>query len=384
MRYSIQQYVVTGKFQCLGAECPDSCCHSWDMPADARQIARMQSDAPELLDTIDREKHIMKRDDAGNCTQWQGGLCNIHAKYGADFLSNSCHFYPRMLHPIAGERLMAGAISCPEMLRLALTMKAPFAIQAAEVDRPAEARRDLLPGGCSPSQAEAIMASCQAIAADETKTPEQIMMQLLTIAEQLSAHPVEMWGQLNFDVPPSAAEPNNADAHGIYYALVLTGAFAASGVAPRLRATMAAMEQARDCAFDNATRELKLGPKASSANRMLTQRWKADAARALAPSLRRWIGAQLAIMAFPFGGFGAISIAERAAVLVQRFVTIRLALMCHVEANATPPDEETVIRVIQSIARFMDHLGDAKLTLMIHRDSGWTSSARLRGLIVGV
>jgi hypothetical protein len=126
---------------------------------------------------------------------------------------------------------------------------------------------------------------------------------------------------------------------------------------------------------------MKFGPTSGTAHARLLQRWQMDANAALAPLLRRWIQAQLTITAFPFGGFGDIIFAQRGAVLVQRFTTLRLALMCHVPPSGMAPSEETVLMVMQGLARFMDHLADAKLTLMIFRDAALDNPARLRGLI---
>jgi hypothetical protein len=388
MHTPFTQYAVMASFRCLGAQCPDTCCRGWDMPVDARQRQCYTTRAPELLATIDPQNNIMKRTgDQQQCAQLCEGSCAIHASYGDEFLSDACHFYPRLLHAVGDGYMMAGAVSCPEMLRLILTEKEPFAAQVspAAVRMPIH-RRDVVPTGWTPDGVQAVIAHAMHAAGDGAHAPEACMAYLLHFAQLLAPMTAgDAWPQAakNARHTLDGAQPLASDGHGVYYALALLEAFGEPNVSVRLGAIMARMEQALDCRFDRATRSITMGQNAAAAYSMLQHRWRMDAQQALAPVLRRWLQAQVAMTAFPFGGFQHISMAERAAVLVQRFATIRLALMCHVDANAVPPDEETVMRVIQGISRFMDHIADADLTQMIHRDCGWQSEARLRGLVMG-
>ncbi len=366
-------YNVLAGFRCLGADCPDTCCRGWEMPTDARQRARYAEKAPELLATIDPENGVMKRCGTGQqCAQLREGICSIHENYGEEFLGDACYFYPRFIHHVGDSYVMSGAPSCPEMLRLMLTEKAPFTQHEAVPARMPNHRHNLVPEGFLQAQVEEIHAQCMGIAGDAARMPEVAVDALLGEVLALAGQPIDK------DV---AAQ--SGDAHALYYALALTEAFGAPGISARLADVMAVMAQQLDCRFDRATHKLALGEQASRAYPMLLARWNLDARAALAPVLRRWLQAQIALTYFPFGGFSDASMIERAAVLVQRFATVRLALMCHVSPAGIPPDEQTVIRVIQAIARFMDHLADIKLTRMIHRDSRWERAERLRGLVRG-
>ena len=308
----------------------------------------------------------MRRDaDTGRCCQLADGRCTIHARYGEDFLSDSCYFYPRLMQAIGDEYRLSGAMSCPEMLRLILTLPTPFMLEETTSARPIAPRHTCDTAGYSTPQMHACLDQCMAIAQDENAAPEAIMAQLLSIAGVAEVVP----------------QPRSGDAHALFYALALTEAFATPNISLRLGAVMQGMAEALDCTFDRAARNIHFGVQASTAPARLQHRWQMDACRALAPALRRWIQAQVAMMAFPFGGPTGITMAERAAVLAQRFATVRLALMCYVPASGIAPDEATVIHVMQGVSRFMDHLADMKLTMMIHRDSGWTDPARLRGLV---
>jgi hypothetical protein len=359
------QHRVVGTFSCLGAECPDTCCAGWNMPVDAVQLARYRTEAPELLATVDLAQGIMKKDaPVGSCNQLCEGLCAIQNKYGSDFLGDSCHFYPRIVHAIGGKQVMVGSTSCPEMLRLMVTEDAPFTREEVTLARMPGVRRDILPEGATQEQVLAVMDEFLHIAADDARSPESIIGSIIDIiCEGMDAGAAKATG-----------------AHAIYYALALTEAFTNEPRRERLNAVMQVMEQRLGADFSRATRMLDLAPDAANKLAQLNAGWHRDARVTAAPLLRRWIQAQLAMTAFPFGGLSGLSAFEHMAVLVQRFATMRLALMCHVTADGTL-EMATALRVVQVLSRFMDHLADAKLTQMIFRDMGWNTPAQLHQLI---
>lgn len=374
------------KFACLGAECPDTCCRGWEMPVDAAQRARYVAQAPELLDIIDPEAGVLRREgDDRHCTRLREGICGVHADYGTDFLGDACYFYPRLWHNVGGEMRMTGAMSCPEIVRLVMQELDPFAQMPATADRLPAHRRDRVPEGWSAQAVDAVHAHALALAADAQVSPEAAMLRLLALAESLARSTPENWREQWEIAVAQAPAPQRkeGDSHTLYYALALTEAFGDPGISKGLAGIFQQMEQALACRFERASRDLQFVAHSKGVQARLWQRWRMDAQAALAPMLRRWIQAQLSITLFPFGGFHELTIAERGAVLVQRFATVRLALMCAVPPNGVAPDEASVMQVMQGIARFMDHLADAKLTMMIHRDAGWADPARLRGLIAG-
>ena len=72
---------------------------------------------------------------------------------------------------------------------------------------------------------------------------------------------------------------------------------------------------------------------------------------------------------------------ERAAIIGIRMATVRLALMSLCQIHNGEPPEKEVIRAIQSLSRFLDHLGSADFSLQIYGETGWLKSGRLRGLL---
>jgi hypothetical protein len=109
-------------------------------------------------------------------------------------------------------------------------------------------------------------------------------------------------------------------------------------------------------------------------------RWQKKAAAALDGTLKRWIAAQLSMASFPFAGFGG-DVLERAIILAVRFATVKLALKAQVDENGVPPPPEKVVEVVQSIARFTDHLADPTFSIMAYNEVGWSKERRLRALV---
>lgn len=109
-------------------------------------------------------------------------------------------------------------------------------------------------------------------------------------------------------------------------------------------------------------------------------RWGREWAGHFAPIFRRWIAAQRAVALFPFGGFGE-TLSDRVTILGVRFATLKLALMSACQMKGGLIVEDEVVRVIQSLARFLDHLADPALSMQIYTETGWVREPRLRALV---
>ena len=388
MEKPLTRYAFLEKFSCLGADCPDTCCHGWQMPTDTRQRAIYAEKAPELLDVTDPEQKIMRRDPVTDyCVKLEGGICGIHKQYGTDFLGDACYFYPRTTRDIGGRPLMGASLSCPEVLRLVLEEPAPFTIQYASVPRLPGFLPKPLAEGVSAESAHAIMAMFMALAQDETLSPEAIMARVIHVSLRLNTYPQPEWeARLPALITDSAqllpAPPTPSDPYALLYGLGVLIMRGPNTRRPRLEASIRAIEAGLDCQLDWQARDMSYGPHANQAWNQLQARWHRGAGDVLAPTLRRWIQGQFAAGAWPFAGFAGTTLAERATVLAVRFATVRLALMAQVELDGTPPSQEVVIATIQGISRFMDHLADAELSRLIYRDAGWLENeSRLLGLI---
>ena len=388
MENPLIQYAFLEKFSCLGADCPDTCCHGWQMPTDRRQRDLYAEKAPELLAATDPEQNIMRRDPVTDyCVKLEGGLCGVHKQYGDNFLGDACYFYPRTTRDLGGTALMGASLSCPESLRLVLEEPNPFALQETTVPRLPGFMPKPLAEGVSWEAAQATMADFMALAQDETQSPEAIMTQVVRISLHLSHMPQTEWlthlpTLIEATEPHTPTTPTPSDPFALLYALGVLIMRGPNTRRPRLEETIRAIEAGLDCNLNWEARDMSYGSHAGQAYQYLQARWNMGAKDALAPTLRRWIQGQFAAGAWPFAGFAGTTLAERATVLAVRFATVRLALMCRIELDGTPPSQDVVIATIQGISRFMDHLADAELSRLIYRDAGWLENeARLVGLV---
>lgn len=136
----VKEYKYLNKFNCLADKCEDPCCgQPFGKNIEKQAYQKYQQRAPELLDYVelheDRDLYLIKPGTNG-CSLWDdSGLCKIHSSYGTEFLSDTCHFYPRV-HTQIGENIFVNAkVSCPEVSRIILTEEDPFSLVETETDR---------------------------------------------------------------------------------------------------------------------------------------------------------------------------------------------------------------------------------------------------------
>lgn len=115
------------QFRCIAGNCPDSCCHEWEVAVDARSAAFYRSLPGDLGDRI-RQK--LKEGDDGcyleitdsRCPMWRAdGLCEIQYQLGHDALCQTCRDFPRLRHDYGDFVELGLELSCPEAARLILT-----------------------------------------------------------------------------------------------------------------------------------------------------------------------------------------------------------------------------------------------------------------------
>jgi len=136
-----------GRFQCLGADCEDSCCIGWRVDIDRDTWQRYQACRHETLVPLIRsavipvaEKNHRSARNFANVTMLADGscpflqpdrLCMIQKELGPEALSTTCAVFPRY-HSRFGEYREYGLdLSCPEAARLILLHPEPIRLVAA-------------------------------------------------------------------------------------------------------------------------------------------------------------------------------------------------------------------------------------------------------------
>lgn len=124
-------------FQCLGSECPETCCQGWRVPVDrvtyeGWQRVSVESLRRTLHETVRRLEPAegpsdemvaeMVRRPSGECAALTPDkLCSIHARFGEDAISERCRSYPRMLLRAGEQTSMFASLGCHETARLVLS-----------------------------------------------------------------------------------------------------------------------------------------------------------------------------------------------------------------------------------------------------------------------
>ena len=114
-------------FRCIAADCPDSCCHEWEVDIDDNAAALYRGLSGDLGDQLrsvlrDTEDGVCMTIENGRCPMWrQDGLCRIQAELGHDALSHTCRMFPRLRHDYGDFAELGLELSCPEAARLILS-----------------------------------------------------------------------------------------------------------------------------------------------------------------------------------------------------------------------------------------------------------------------
>ncbi len=132
-------------FQCIGGECPDTCCAGWRVDIDKETYGKYQRVVDQDWKKFFRTS-VQRNRDKPNPTKYasialQGSvcpaldenkLCRIHSGFGHDYLSNTCAIYPRISQTFSDQIVRAATMSCPEIARIALSNKEPMKQVAIE------------------------------------------------------------------------------------------------------------------------------------------------------------------------------------------------------------------------------------------------------------
>ena len=385
MTHDITQAALLSHFTCLGDACADSCCQNWSMQVDDATLSRYKSEAPELLAAVDFESDgipVMKRDaTTRQCIKLDGGWCGVHKEFGDKMLGDACHFYPRVTRKLGEETRMTATLSCPEIVRLMLTLEHPLADVSQEIERlPSTVKNYAVEGVDAKNVHHAFLA----VAQDESIPPAQALARISSVARSMALLDKATWHQsvpLYLKLASSRLpkpEAYQTDSFNLLHALCGLIVASKKPISNRLQKTISDMEQSLGATLDWDNVLINLSP--DSAGKLAAVREGfIEASAHYEHALRRYLQAQLSVSLFPFAGLGT-SFEERITFIGVRYATLSLALACAHHVHGALVEDE-IIRIIQSLSRFMDHLGEASFSLSIYQETGWLKEARLLSLL---
>lgn len=114
----IRRYLDNYKtFNCIAADCPDTCCSGWLIEIDDKSLGRFEKVSEK---DSDFEKRVNFSDSCffqapnKDCAfLLKSGLCKMQKEYGEDMLCYTCDMYPRHVEEFPNVREYSLSASCP-------------------------------------------------------------------------------------------------------------------------------------------------------------------------------------------------------------------------------------------------------------------------------
>ena len=120
-------------FRCIAGDCPDTCCHMWEVVIDEETRRYYESLPGELGDDvrsclyIDEEGDCCMKSSDGACAMLlENGLCRLQKELGEEALSRVCDRYPRFFHSFGALTERGISLSCP--VACGLILNSPFSL----------------------------------------------------------------------------------------------------------------------------------------------------------------------------------------------------------------------------------------------------------------
>ncbi len=129
MNKPIIRLSLLDSFSCWGGECPDDCCHGWNIHLDRetrekwcklddRQLSQELLSSVAVINDEGRPTEIIKQTETHECIHLnQQGLCRIQLSLGHACLPQTCQDYPRARVESEKRILYSAHLSCPSLLR---------------------------------------------------------------------------------------------------------------------------------------------------------------------------------------------------------------------------------------------------------------------------
>lgn len=392
---AIYQSALLGHFTCVGDRCEDTCCKGWCMQVDSARIEKFQAEAPVLMDAVDKLEgsasknaaySMRQNPETGFCVKFDDGWCGIHRDYGSEFLSDACHFYPRIPRGFGGDTYFAATLSCPEITRLAVVEGKSTSYLEVSLARSPQTVSNYLPDGMESHQALAVMQAFLDTATNEALLPEQALARMVSVSRALVKLPQSSWVEaVPFYLRTAGervlpAERDEMDAFKLMTALAGIMTVVPAVYRPRLESIFSAMESAFEVSYDWKSQQLTHAADLDPHHRYkeMVRVWKRE--HRMSRYLRRWLAMQLSMSSYPFAGLGADA-AERMTIIAVRYSLLRLALTSARYVQGSALSEKTLVTTMQTLSRALDHLADPELLRAVCAETGWARERRLMGLL---
>ncbi len=136
MKYTFPHYF--DQFQCVAAECEDTCCAGWAIMIDEETLEKYKeyqgSFGNRLRNSIDWEEGCFCQYDKRCAFLNDDNLCDLHIEAGEHMLCDTCRNYPRHMEEFEGLREGSLSLSCIESAKIILGCEEPVQFITMEDD----------------------------------------------------------------------------------------------------------------------------------------------------------------------------------------------------------------------------------------------------------
>ena len=116
------------KFKCIADKCRFTCCGGWDISIDTDTYNKWEKEndtSGHILDNVkikkcgNKAEYFINKETSGVCDFLdKQGLCQIVKKYGEEYLSLTCHMFPRIENIYEDKKELSLSCACPEVVEL--------------------------------------------------------------------------------------------------------------------------------------------------------------------------------------------------------------------------------------------------------------------------
>lgn len=392
------------QFQCVGGDCPDTCCRGWTITVDKETFGYYrQITHPELkpwLDTnlVVRDQNSEEQYGKFNLTASDAicglhssqGLCRAQQYLGEDALSDTCYIYPRTVYKSGEQFAQCLTLSCPEAARLALTQDDAFEFSITEFTSRQDTTRELIPslhGFDATAMEETRMFCIQLFQTEALSNTERLVMlgwlchQLDALAATNSqAQTQDLLQQLTRTVESgnlgtSAAQLNSPPKLAAEVFSLVFGSPLGKGASQRQREVVEWVCSGLGFAIDAPSPPLAI----ITENYLRGLSLLNTDANQLEQPLGRYLLNELLLELFPWSRTSMMAHYRR---LLTRYGVLRLMLAAVANARNAPLDQATVVQVTQVFARLYQHNNTfSKKAEELLNGANWVDLDRLYALL---
>lgn len=120
------------KFKCIADKCKFTCCVGWDINIDTNTYdkwTKVNTDSEYLLSNVklnkceNKDMYFINKENHESCPFLdKQGLCYVVKNHGEEYLSSTCHMFPRIENVFDNRKELSLSCSCPEVVEIISNM----------------------------------------------------------------------------------------------------------------------------------------------------------------------------------------------------------------------------------------------------------------------